>query len=117
MVCAMPPTRTDTRGDAMQTVSQPLLSVQALKTHFFMDEGVVKAVDGVSFDVHAGEIFGIVGESGCGKSVTMKAILRIVEPPGKIVKGEILLNRSSTQNGSSQVIDLAKLNANGAEMR
>lgn len=101
----------------MQTVSQPLLSVRDLKTHFFMDEGVVKAVDGVSFDVHAGEIFGIVGESGCGKSVTMKAILRIVEPPGKIVQGEILLNRASTQNGSNQIINLAKLDANGTEMR
>lgn len=95
----------------------PLLTVRNLKTYFFMDEGVVKAVDGVTFDVRAGEIFGIVGESGCGKSVTMKAILRIVEPPGKIVQGEILLNRAAKENGSSEVIDLAKLDANGKEMR
>ena len=96
----------------------PLLSVRNLKTHFFMDEGVVKAVDGVTFDIHAGQVFGIVGESGCGKSVTMKAVLRIVEPPGKIVAGEILLNRAK-QNGASgdDVIDLVKLDANGTTMR
>ena len=58
-----------------------------------MDEGVVKAVDGISLDVHPGQVFGIVGESGCGKSVTMKALLRIVEPPGRIVSGEMLLRR------------------------
>ncbi|HWU40769.1 MAG TPA: ATP-binding cassette domain-containing protein, partial [Candidatus Acidoferrum sp.] len=71
----------------------PLLSVRDLKTYFMLDEGVVKAVDGVSFDVQAGETFGIVGESGCGKSVTIKSILRIVEAPGKIVEGQILLRR------------------------
>ena len=69
----------------MDDAVRPLLSVRDLKTHFFLDEGVVKAVDGVSFDVHAGQVFGIVGESGCGKSVTMKAVLRVVEPPGRIV--------------------------------
>ncbi len=83
--------------------SAPLLSVRNLKTHFFMDEGVVKAVDGVTFDVHAGQVFGIVGESGCGKSVTMKAVLRIVEPPGKIVGGEILLQSPfGKRNGCGQ---------------
>src|SRR5512137_735627 len=91
----------------------PLLSVRNLKTYFFMDEGVVKAVDGVTFDVNPGQIFGIVGESGCGKSVTMKAVLRIVEPPGRIVHGEILLQRAR-QNGSNggEVIDLVKFDAN-----
>src|SRR5512142_3275848 len=93
----------------------PLLSVRDLKTYFYMDEGVVKAVDGVTFDVHAGQVFGIVGESGCGKSVTMKAVLRIVEPPGRIAGGQILLNRPT--KGGEEVVDLAKLNANGDEMR
>lgn len=97
--------------------SSPLLSVRNLKTYFPLDEGLVKAVDGVSFDVFRGQIFGIVGESGCGKSVTMKAILRIVEPPGKIVSGEIMLNRAASQNGSNEMVDLAKLDANGSEMR
>jgi oligopeptide/dipeptide ABC transporter ATP-binding protein len=100
----------------MTTQAQPLLSVRDLKTYFFMDEGVVKAVDGVTFDVAPGQIFGIVGESGCGKSVTMKAVLRIVEPPGKIVSGKILLNcRADTD--SCHVVDLAEMDANSKEMR
>src|SRR5512138_3122974 len=93
----------------------PLLSVRDLKTYFYMDEGIVKAVDGVSFDVQAGQVFGIVGESGCGKSVTMKAVLRIVEPPCKIVGGQILLNRDAGLDG--RCVDLAGLDANGAQMR
>ena len=102
----------------MTNQNQPLLSVRNLKTHFFMDEGVVKAVDGVTFDVYAGQVFGIVGESGCGKSVTMKAVLRIVEPPGKIVGGQIMLQRKSAQrNGDGDYIDLATLDANGKAMR
>ena len=97
-----------------------LLSVRDLKTYFFMDEGIVKAVDGVSLDVFSGQVFGIVGESGWGKSVTMKAVLRIVEPPGRIVSGRILLQRKSGQrngSGSDNYIDLAALDANGKEMR
>lgn len=100
----------------MTTQTQPLLSVRDLKTYFFMDEGIVKAVDGVTFDVNPGQIFGIVGESGCGKSVTMKAVLRIVEPPGKIVSGEILLN-CKADTDACQIVDLAKLDANSKEMR
>ncbi len=92
---------------------QPLLAVRDLKTYFFMDEGVVKAVDGVTFDVYSGKVFGIVGESGCGKSVTMKAVLRIVEPPGRVVDGEILLQKAD----GSGTIDLAQLDANGKQMR
>ncbi len=95
------------------TQQTPLLSVRDLKTYFLMDEGVVKAVDGVTFDVYSGKVFGIVGESGCGKSVTMKAVLRIVEPPGRVVGGEILLQKTD----GSGAIDLAKLDANGKQMR
>ncbi len=69
----------------------PVLEVRDLKTHFFTDDGAVKAVDGVSFEVRTGETLGIVGESGCGKSVTSLSILRLIpSPPGKIVGGEIL---------------------------
>ena len=65
--------------------TQPLLAVRDLKTYFFTDEGTVKAVDGASFDVYPGRTLGIVGESGCGKSITAKSILQIVDRPGRIV--------------------------------
>jgi len=101
----------------MNQSTEPLLSVRDLKVHFFMDEGVVKAVDGVSLDVYPGRVFGIVGESGCGKSVTMKAILRIVETPGRIVEGKMLLRRRSRNGGLPEVVDLARLDPKGQEMR
>jgi len=66
-----------------------LLEVKNLKTYFYTDDGVVKAVDGVDFHVNAGEVLGLVGESGCGKSVTSFSILRLVGSPGKIVDGKI----------------------------
>jgi oligopeptide/dipeptide ABC transporter ATP-binding protein len=68
-----------------------VLEVKNLKTWFFTDEGVVKAVDDVSFTVEKGKTLGIVGESGCGKSVTAMSISRLVSPPGRIVSGEVLL--------------------------
>ncbi len=68
-----------------------LLRVEDLKTHFFTDDGVVRAVDGVSFRVNKGETLGIVGESGCGKSVTSLTIMRLIAFPGKIVQGKIML--------------------------
>jgi oligopeptide/dipeptide ABC transporter ATP-binding protein len=71
-----------------------LLELRSLKTHFFTEEGVVRAVDGISLSVDRGEVLGIVGESGSGKSVTGLSILRLVpDPPGRIVEGEILLRR------------------------
>ena len=70
-----------------------LLSVSELRTHFFTDEGVVKAVEDVSFDVDMGETLGIVGESGCGKSVTALSIMQLIpDPPGRIVGGRIIFN-------------------------
>ena len=67
----------------------PLLEVKDLQTQFLMDDGVVRAVDGVSFTVHAGEALGIVGESGSGKSVTALSIMRLLERPSRIAGGEI----------------------------
>jgi peptide/nickel transport system ATP-binding protein len=95
----------------------PLLSVRNLKTYFAQDEGTVKAVDGVSFDVAPGATLGIVGESGCGKSVTARSILRIVDRPGRIIDGEIYFRRPATDGSRERVVDLAKLDANGSEMR
>jgi peptide/nickel transport system ATP-binding protein len=69
--------------------SQPLLEVRDLATQFFTEEGVVRAVDGISFDVYEGEIVGIVGESGAGKSVAAQSLMRLVENPGEIVAGEV----------------------------
>jgi oligopeptide/dipeptide ABC transporter ATP-binding protein len=68
-----------------------LLRVNGLKTFFYTQEGVAKAVNGVSFSLKQSEVIGIVGESGCGKSVTALSILRLVPPPGKIIAGQILL--------------------------
>ena len=96
----------------MRNDIKPLLSVKNLKTCFFQDEGTTEAVNGASFDVWPGKTLGIVGESGCGKSVTAQSILRIVDDPGRIVEGEILLTRADgTQT------DLVKLKRNSREMR
>jgi oligopeptide/dipeptide ABC transporter ATP-binding protein len=69
---------------------KPLLEVRSLSTHFFTEEGVIKAVENVSFEIHPGEILSLVGESGCGKSVTGLSIMRLISsPPGRIINGEI----------------------------
>lgn len=75
-----------------KTDQKPLLEVRNLKTYFYTEDGVVSAVDGVNFEVYPGEVLGLVGESGCGKSVTSLSIMRLVAPPGKISEGEILLD-------------------------
>ena len=100
----------------MDKDSQPLLSIRDLKTYFVMDEGIAKAVDGVSFDVFPGQVVGIVGESGCGKSVTIKSVLQIVQKPGRIVDGQIYW-RHKEVNGREDVIDLVTLDEHGKEMR
>jgi peptide/nickel transport system ATP-binding protein len=95
-----------------------LLSVRDLKTYFLQDEGTVKAVDGVSFDLYPEGTLGIVGESGCGKSVTARSILGIVDRPGRIVGGEIRFRRQPAGAAPGDgVVDLAKLPPNGPEMR
>lgn len=96
---------------AAQLPADTLLSVRNLQTHFFSREGTVKAVDGVSFDVGPGEILGIAGESGCGKSVTSQSILRILPRNGRIVGGEILFRHED------QTIDLAAADPDGRLIR
>ena len=96
---------------------EALLSVRNLSTHFPLDEGNVVAVDGVSFDLYEGETLGIVGESGCGKSVTALSIMRALDRPGRIVNGQILLRQRSRDTGPDEIIDLAALEPNGEEIR
>lgn len=90
----------------------PLLEVKNLKTYFYTEAGVVRAVDGLSFSIEAKRTLGIVGESGCGKSLTALSILGLVQRPGKIVGGEILYSCNR-----ENVLDLSKLNPNGKQMR
>lgn len=89
-----------------------LIEVENLKTYFHLPQGLVRAVDGVTFEIHRGETLGVVGESGCGKSVTAQSILRIVPPPGKIVGGRISYYRQVVSNGAGsveEIIDLTQL--------
>jgi peptide/nickel transport system ATP-binding protein len=97
-------------------MAEPILSVRNLRTYFRQDEGVVRAVDGASFDLQPGTTLGIVGESGCGKSVTARSILRIVERPGRVESGEIWLNRRLA-DGREERVDLVKLDGESREMR
>ena len=97
----------------MPSAARPILEVRDLRTYFFPEEGTVKAVDGAAFDVYPRKTLGIVGESGCGKSVTARSILRIVERPGRIVNGSILLRRDGEETGT----DLSLLDPDGREMR
>jgi oligopeptide/dipeptide ABC transporter ATP-binding protein len=99
-------------------VTSPLLSVRDLHVNFALDEGLVRAVDGVSFDVMPGRVTGIVGESGCGKSVTMRAVLQLIDAPGRIESGEILFAcRSGAAGENSEIIDLSKLPRQSARLR
>ncbi len=104
-------------SEILQKLDQnSILSVRNLKTQFILDEGTTKAVDGVSFDVEAGQVVGIVGESGCGKSVTIKSILRLIQKPGKMVAGQLLF-RTRLADGSENIVDLAKLDSKGKKIR
>src|SRR5688572_20392052 len=83
----------EAQGADVTGTAAPLLSVEDLKTYFFTRDGVVRAVDGVSFAVYPGETLAIVGESGCGKSVTSLSILRLIaSPPGRIVSGRLVFD-------------------------
>jgi oligopeptide/dipeptide ABC transporter ATP-binding protein len=82
----------------------PLLEIQGLKTHFFTQDGTVKAVDGVTFEIGHGQTLGVVGESGCGKSITSLSVMRLIERPGRIVEGRILLNGENLLERSAEEI-------------
>ena len=98
----------------MNANNKPLLEVKGLKTYFYTEDGVVRAVDGVNFEVHPGEVLGIVGESGCGKSVTSLSIMRLVARPGKIDSGEILLDGENLLNLTEE--EMTKVRGNRISM-
>ena len=95
-----------------------LLEIKDLRVSFPLDEGTVRAVEGVDLTIRRGEVLGVVGESGCGKSITAHSILRIIPQPGRIDSGQILFHppgaSGTNENG---VVDLAKFNPTGPEIR
>jgi len=89
-----------------------ILRVESLRSYFFLEEGVLKAVDGASFSVGSGKILGLIGESGCGKTVAAQSILSIVPPPGRIVSGSVWF-----QSHGKEPVDLVDLDPEGKEIR
>lgn len=106
--------QTDTNNPASQS-NTPLFEVNDLQVRFQLREGVVRAVNGVTFEVFPDRTLGIVGESGCGKSVTAKAIMQILPPRARITNGQVLLHRKS--HDAAPPVDLAALEPDSREMR
>jgi oligopeptide/dipeptide ABC transporter ATP-binding protein len=95
-----------------------LLEVRDLRTHFFLTEGIVRAVDGVNFTIHKGRALGVVGESGCGKSVTARSVMNMIRLPGKTVGGQVIYHRQRRGDPSvSEQVDILKLRPMGERMR
>ena len=111
----MPPTPMPAKEIVNSMSPELLLEIKGLKTHFLLDEGVVKAVDGVDFELYRNRTLCVVGESGCGKSVMAQSILQIVDSPGRIVAGEILFHRAVA--GSIDVLDLAAMRPRSRQLR
>lgn len=108
-------------GQPAQNIHKPdlLLELKALQTYFELEEGTVRAVDGVDLTVRRGQALGVVGESGCGKSMTAMSIMRLEPRPGKIMGGEILFHQSDGHDApmTKEIIDLAKLKPNDKAIR
>ena len=101
-------------------MSEPLVEVKDLKVEFTVRDGVIQAVDGATFTINRGRTLGLIGESGCGKSVTARAILQMVPKPGKVTQGEIIYHRRVRHNGSGETTDrlnITQLNPDGTEIR
>ena len=108
------------KAEGREMKSDTLLEIKDLKTHFFLDEGTVKAVEGADLTIRRGGTLGVVGESGCGKSVTAYSILQLVESPGRIVEGQIIFHRQLKRDGQARmtdIVDLAALKPGSREMR
>lgn len=97
-----------------------LVEIKDLKVEFDVRDGIVKAVDGATFDIRRGQTVGVIGESGCGKSMTARAVMNMVPKPGRIVGGEVLYHRPVKDNGTSQreeIIRTTDLEPDGNEIR
>jgi oligopeptide/dipeptide ABC transporter ATP-binding protein len=102
----------------MELASDELIRINKLKVSFPLDEGTVQALDGIDMSIRKGKVIGVVGESGCGKSITARSILRIIPPPGNIDEGEILLRtKIGSPDGKEYVLDLAKLEPDSELLR
>ena len=100
------------RDHHVLTGIEPVIEIEDLSVHFALDEGTLKAVDGVSFAIEEQQVFGLIGESGCGKTVTAQSLMRLVPKPGRIVGGCI-----NYRTGFGNAIDLAEVDPAGTEIR
>jgi peptide/nickel transport system ATP-binding protein len=109
----------ETDGPVTSTGNDIILRIRDLHVHFFTDIGVAKALNGVSFDVPARKVMGLVGESGCGKSVTALTCMRLVQKPGRIMQGEVKLYRRRRSPGMTLIdeVDLLSLDPQGQQIR
>jgi len=100
-------------------MSEPLLEIKDLHVDFEVRDGTVHGVDGMTFTVNRGETIGVIGESGCGKSVTAKAAMQMIAKPGKIAGGEILYHRRDKfmLGTPAKVVDITKLDPDGETIR
>ncbi len=94
-----------------------LVQIQNLRVEFDVRAGIVKAVDGVTFDIYRGQTLGVIGESGCGKSITARAILQMVPKPGKITAGQVLYHRRAKGSTQTDIINISKLDPDGQLIR
>src|SRR5512136_80268 len=94
-----------------------LIEIQDLRVVFFVRSGIITAVDGVSFDIKRGQTLGVIGESGCGKSITARAILQMIPKPGKITNGQVLYHRQAKDSTQTDVINISKLDPDGRTIR
>jgi peptide/nickel transport system ATP-binding protein len=103
-----------------ETDTDTLVEIKDLRTYFYLAEGVVHAVEGVDLTIKRGRTLGVVGESGCGKSITSLSLLQLVPPPGRIEGGEILFYKPMKRNGGTEMVDvinIAALDPKGKEIR
>ncbi len=101
----------------MSSNQEIILEVKDLHTHFFTESGVIRALDGVDFTVKRGQVLGIVGESGCGKSVTAQCIMNMVPNPGKIIRGDIIYYRYGEEGAQAEEVHITQLHPRGREIR